>query len=81
MTRKGYDIEHLIRIIKSFKQKHNVNVIFEPGSAFAWDTGVLVSKVQDIVQSRGVQTAILDVSFTAHMPDTLEMPYKPRKRS
>ncbi|MGI6478048.1 MAG: carboxynorspermidine decarboxylase [Salinivirgaceae bacterium] len=80
MTRKGYDIEHLIRIIKSFKQKHNVNVILEPGSAFAWDTGVLVSKVQDIVQSRGVQTAILDVSFTAHMPDTLEMPYKPRVR-
>ncbi|HOG19660.1 MAG TPA: carboxynorspermidine decarboxylase [Salinivirgaceae bacterium] len=80
MTHKGYDVEHLIRIIKTFKQKHNVNVILEPGSAFAWETGVLVSKVQDIVQSREVQTAILDVSFTAHMPDTLEMPYRPRVR-
>jgi len=52
-------------------------VILEPGSAIAWGTGVLVSKVKDIVEHKGIKTAILDVSFTAHMPDTLEMPYRP----
>lgn len=78
MTRKGYDVEHLIKILKAFKEKHQVKIILEPGSAFAWDTGVLVSQVQDIVYNRGLKTAILDVSFTAHMPDTLEMPYRPR---
>ncbi|PKP12170.1 MAG: carboxynorspermidine decarboxylase [Bacteroidetes bacterium HGW-Bacteroidetes-4] len=78
MTRVGYDVEHLIQVLKRFKEKYKVHVILEPGSAFAWDTGVLVSKVLDVVESRGVKTAILDVSFTAHMPDTLEMPYRPR---
>lgn len=78
MTRKGYDIEHLIRVLKGFKQRHKVHVILEPGSAFAWETGVLVSTVQDIAENKGIKTAILDVSFTAHMPDCLEMPYKPR---
>jgi Diaminopimelate decarboxylase len=78
MTRKGYDIDHLIRVLKGFKQRHNVHVILEPGSAFAWETGVLVSTVQDVVENKGIKTAILDVSFTAHMPDCLEMPYKPR---
>lgn len=78
MTRKGYDHQHLIRLLKTFRGKYNVKVILEPGSAIAWDTGVLVSKVMDIVEHKGVKTAILDVSFTAHMPDTLEMPYRPR---
>lgn len=78
MTRQAYDVEHLIQVLKRFKEKYKVHVILEPGSAFAWDTGVLVSKVLDVVESRGVKTAILDVSFTAHMPDTLEMPYRPR---
>lgn len=78
MTKEGYDIEHLIKTLINFREKYNVKVILEPGSAFAWDTGVLVSQVLDIVESRGVKTAILDVSFTAHMPDTLEMPYRPR---
>jgi len=78
MTRKGYDIARLISILKKFKEKYNVHVILEPGSAFAWETGVLVSTVQDVVENKGVKTAILDVSFTAHMPDCLEMPYKPR---
>jgi carboxynorspermidine decarboxylase len=78
MTKEGYNHDHLIRILKEFKLKYNVQVILEPGSAFAWDTGVLISKVQDIVESGGIKTAILDVSFTAHMPDTLEMPYRPR---
>ena len=78
MTRKGYNHQHLIQLLQNFKKKYNVKVILEPGSAIAWDTGVLVSKVMDIVQHKGVKTAILDVSFTAHMPDTLEMPYRPR---
>lgn len=79
MTRKGYDVEHLIRVLKAFKERWpHLHVILEPGSAFAWDTGVLVSTVLDIVRNGGVKTAILDVSFTAHMPDTLEMPYRPR---
>lgn len=78
MTRKGYDHQHLIHLLKSFKKKYNVKVILEPGSAIAWETGVLVSTVKDIVEHSGVKTAILDVSFTAHMPDTLEMPYRPK---
>jgi carboxynorspermidine decarboxylase len=53
-------------------------VILEPGSAFAWETGELVATVEDIVCNQGIETAILDVSFTAHMPDCLEMPYKPK---
>lgn len=78
MTREGYDTEHLIAILKAFKAKHNVDIILEPGSAFAWETGVLVAEVLDIVEGRNLKTAMLDVSFTAHMPDTLEMPYRPR---
>ena len=77
LTRKGYDNEHLISIIKDFRQRTGLHVILEPGSAFAWETGELVAKVEDIVVNQGIKTAILDVSFTAHMPDCLEMPYKP----
>ncbi len=78
MTRKGYDHKHLIQLLTNFREKYNIKVILEPGSAIAWNTGVLVSNVQDIVEHKGIKTAILDVSFTAHMPDTLEMPYRPR---
>ena len=78
MTRIGYDTDHLIRIIKKFREKYDIHVILEPGSAFAWETGELVSTVEDIVDNQGIKTAILDVSFTAHMPDCLEMPYKPK---
>ena len=78
MTRKGYDHQHLISLLQKFKKKYNVNVILEPGSAIAWETGVLVSTIQDIVEHKKIKTAILDVSFTAHMPDTLEMPYRPK---
>jgi len=78
MTRKGYNHEHLIQLLKNFKLKYNVKVILEPGSAIAWQTGVLISTVKDIVAHKGVKTAILNVSFTAHMPDTLEMPYRPK---
>jgi len=80
MTRKGYDVEKLIRIIKDFRAKWNVDVILEPGSAFGWETGVLVSDVVDIVENSGIKTAILNVSFACHMPDCLEMPYKPHIR-
>lgn len=77
ITKNGYDVEKLISILRKFKKKYNVEIILEPGSAIAWETGVLVSTVLDIVQSANIRTAILDVSFTAHMPDTLEMPYRP----
>jgi len=78
MTRNGYDVNHLIQVLKGFKVRHpHLQVILEPGSAFAWETGVLVATVLDIVKNKGIKTAILDVSFTAHMPDTLEMPYRP----
>ena len=78
MTREGYDTNHLIGLLKAFRQKYNVDVIMEPGSAIAWQTGVLVSTVLDVLNSQGIDVAILDTSFAAHMPDTLEMPYKPR---
>lgn len=78
ITRRDYDIPHLISILKHFKDKFpNLKIILEPGSAVAWETGELVSTVLDIVENNGIKTAILDVSFTAHMPDTLEMPYRP----
>ncbi len=77
LTKKGYDLSHLIRVLKDFKKKFEVEVILEPGSAFTYQTGYLVSKVLDIVENDGIKTAILDVSFACHMPDCLEMPYKP----
>lgn len=78
MTRAGYDTEHLINIIKGLRQRYPwLKIILEPGSAFAWQTGSLVSSVVDIVENKGIRTAILDVSFTCHMPDCLEMPYQP----
>lgn len=81
MTRADYDTEHLIKLLQNFKAKYpNLEIIMEPGSAFAWQTGVLVSTVVDIVENRGIKTAILDISFTCHMPDCLEMPYKPHIR-
>ena len=81
MTRKGYDVAHLINILKGLHQRHpHLHIILEPGSAFAWQTGPLVSEVVDIVENHGIQTAILNVSFTCHMPDCLEMPYQPEVR-
>lgn len=78
MTREGYNTEHLIQVLKAFKAKHpHLQLILEPGSAFAWRTGDLVATVLDIVENKGVKTAMLDVSFSCHMPDCLEMPYKP----
>ncbi|MGM9675645.1 MAG: carboxynorspermidine decarboxylase [Bacteroidaceae bacterium] len=82
MTRKDYNADHLIQILKHIQAKHpNLKLILEPGSAFAWQTGPLVASVVDIVCNRGIRTAILDVSFTCHMPDCLEMPYQPAVRN
>jgi carboxynorspermidine decarboxylase len=79
MTRKDYDVAHLISVLQKFKAKYpHLHVILEPGSAFAWQTGVLVANVLDIVENKGIKTLMLDVSFTAHMPDCLEMPYRPK---
>ena len=81
MTRKDYDVDLLIRMMHDFHQRYPwLKVILEPGSAFAWQTGPLVSHVVDIVENKGIKTAILDVSFTCHMPDCLEMPYFPDVR-
>lgn len=78
MTREGYDTEHLIRIINDFRSRYPyLQVILEPGSAFTWRTGDLITSVVDVVTNDGVATAIVDVSFACHMPDTLEMPYRP----
>jgi carboxynorspermidine decarboxylase len=79
ITRKDYEPEHLIKILQTFKAKYpNIQeIILEPGSAVGWQTGVLVSTVLDIVPNGDFPTAMLDVSFTCHMPDCLEMPYKP----
>jgi len=78
MTWDGYDIEHLISLLLGFKTRYPwLDVILEPGSAFTWHTGDLITEVVDIVDNQGVKTAIIDASFACHMPDTLEMPYKP----
>lgn len=81
MTRSDYDTSLLIRILQDFHRRYpNLHVILEPGSAFAWQTGPLVSQVVDVVVNHGVRTAVLNVSFTCHMPDCLEMPYHPAVR-
>jgi carboxynorspermidine decarboxylase len=78
ITRKDYNTAHLIKILKNFREKTGLHIILEPGSAFAWETGELVSTVEDVVENHGIKTIIPDISFTAHMPDCLEMPYKPK---
>lgn len=82
MTRRDYDVKLLVRTLNEFHARHpNLKVILEPGSAFAWQTGPLVSQVADVVEDKGITTAILNVSFTCHMPDCLEMPYRPDVRN
>ncbi len=81
MTHKDYNVEHLIEVLTALKSRYpHLEIILEPGSAFVWETGVLVATVADIVENQGVNTAMLNVSFACHMPDCLEMPYKPRIR-
>jgi len=77
MTREGYDIDKLINLVSNIKARYDLDVILEPGSAIAWRTGTLVTTVLDVMDSQGIDVAIMDSSFAAHMPDTLEMPYKP----
>jgi len=76
ITRPDYDRARLVRVIQAFRAKWKVPVYLEPGEAIALGTGVLVTSVMDIVHN-GMDIAILDTSATAHMPDVLEMPYRP----
>jgi carboxynorspermidine decarboxylase len=76
ITRAGYDIDGLVELVKYFREKYGVEVYLEPGEAIAIGTGILVGEVLDVV-SNEIVTAILDVSATCHMPDVLEMPYRP----
>lgn len=81
ITRKDYDVQLLIDTLNGFHERYpGLKLIMEPGSAFAWQTGVLVAQVVDVVENQGVKTAIINVSFTCHMPDCLEMPYQPAIR-
>ena len=78
ITRPGYDIERLCRIVEDFRQRYRLNVYLEPGEAVALDTGVLMTTVLDIIETGGKCIAIVDTSATCHTPDVLEMPYRPR---
>jgi len=81
VTRKGYRIDILTNALQDFHARHpHIELILEPGAAFAWETGVLVATVLDIVKNGPMMTAMLDTSFATHMPDCLEMPYTPRVR-
>ena len=79
MTREGYNIRHLEQVLGAFQRAYpNLDIILEPGSAWCWQTGDLEATVVDVVSNSGINTAIVDVSFACHMPDCLEMPYKPK---
>ncbi len=81
VTHDDYDVDHLVSLLNRLKERWpHLEIILEPGSAFVWETGVLLATVEDIVESGGISTAMLNVSFACHMPDCLEMPYKPRIR-
>lgn len=78
ITRKDYDTGHLTSLVKALHDEYpGLEIIIEPGSAFTWQTGDLVTEVLDVVEDAGIRTAIIDASFACHMPDCLEMPYKP----
>jgi carboxynorspermidine decarboxylase len=77
ITKKGYDIEKLISLIVNFKNEFHVEVYLEPGEAVALNAGFLVTRVLDIMKSKDKEIAILDASAACHMPDVLEMPYRP----
>ena len=77
ITKPFYDRERLIRLVREAREKYNVEVWLEPGEAVAIHTGVLRAKVMDVFESAGHKLVILDVSATAHMPDVIEMPYRP----
>lgn len=78
ITRKDYDTDHLVNLLNKLHEEYpGLQIIMEPGSAFTWQTGDLVTEVLDVVEDAGIKTAIIDASFACHMPDCLEMPYKP----
>lgn len=79
MTREGYDVELLIRLVREFRERHGVTVYLEPGAAVVWRAGPLVASVLDVTRNE-IDIAMLDVSAAAHMPDVLEMPYRPEVR-
>jgi carboxynorspermidine decarboxylase len=77
-THRDYDVSHAIATLQAFHQRHpQIELILEPGAAVVWETGFLLSTVLDVIPTPSVTHALLDVSFTAHMPDCLEMPYRP----
>ena len=77
ITRTGYNVQLLIDLIKKLKSKYSLEIILEPGTAVGWETGYLITTVLDIVENNNIKTAIIDSSFAAHMPDCIQMPYKP----
>ena len=77
ITRPGYDIDRLIRVLRDFRERYALDVYLEPGEAVALHTGVLIVTVLDILEAGGMQLVITDSSATCHMPDVLEMPYRP----
>lgn len=79
ITREGYDIPRLVRVVKHFREKYGVQVYLEPGEAVVLNAGFLVSTVLEVVRN-GMEIAILDTSAACHMPDVLEMPYRPPVR-
>jgi carboxynorspermidine decarboxylase len=81
MTRKDYDVDHAIEVLNAFHARHpHIQLLMEPGSAIAWETGFLMGTVLDLIPTDDLVNVMLDISFTAHMPDCLEMPYKPAIR-
>jgi len=76
ITREGYDIDGLVELVTYFREKYDLEVYLEPGEAIAIGTGILVGEVLDVMHNQ-MDIAILDVSATCHMPDILEMPYRP----
>ncbi|MGE4454797.1 MAG: carboxynorspermidine decarboxylase [Sphaerochaeta sp.] len=79
VTRKGYDLDLFKKTIMDFHDRYpHISLILEPGAAFVWETGYLVTEILDIVENGGIKTLMLDTSFAAHMPDCLEMPYSPK---
>ncbi len=79
ITHPDYDIGHLIQLIEHFSARYpQLQLIMEPGAAIALNAGFLKTRVEDVVSNGGIQTAIIDASITAHMPDCLEMPFQPQ---
>lgn len=76
ITRPDYDVQRLISLISYFRDRYDVQVYLEPGEAIALNTGYLVTSVMDVVEN-GLKVAIIDASAACHMPDVIEMPYRP----